>query len=97
VAGGFFLQRLAGVLSIVVGLWFLRPPVDTLAALTLWVAYLLVAGGILTIVAALGYRFASWNWSPASVVIDLVLGAIIWRILDSAPAVSASPAGKPVG
>jgi len=46
------LELLSGVLSIVVGLLFLRAPVGALAALTLLVACFLMAGGIFKIVAA---------------------------------------------
>jgi uncharacterized membrane protein HdeD (DUF308 family) len=76
---GFFLELLSGVLSIVVGLLFLRAPVGALAALTLLVACFLMAGGIFKIVAALAYRFAAWGWSLASGVIDLILGVMIWQ------------------
>ena len=49
---GFFLELLSGVLSIVVGLLFLRAPVGALAALTLLVACFLMAGRIFKVVAA---------------------------------------------
>jgi uncharacterized membrane protein HdeD (DUF308 family) len=76
---GFFLHLLSGVLSIVVGLLFLRAPVGALAALTLLVACFLMAGGVFKIVAAVAYRFAAWGWSLASGVIDLILGVMIWQ------------------
>ena len=50
---GFFLHLLSGVLSIVVGVLFLRAPVGALAALTLLMACFLMVGGIFKIVAAL--------------------------------------------
>ncbi len=76
---GFFLHLLSGVLSIVVGLLFLRAPVGALAALTLLMACFLMVGGIFKIVAAVGYRFASWGWALASGIIDLILGVLIWQ------------------
>jgi uncharacterized membrane protein HdeD (DUF308 family) len=76
---GFFLELLSGVLSIVVGLLFLRAPTGALAALTLLVACFLMVGGIFKIVAAVGYRFAAWGWSLASGIIDLILGVLIWQ------------------
>jgi uncharacterized membrane protein HdeD (DUF308 family) len=76
---GFFLELLSGVLSIVVGLLFLRAPVGALAALTLLVACFLMASGVFKIVAAVAYRFAAWGWSLASGVIDLILGVMIWQ------------------
>jgi uncharacterized membrane protein HdeD (DUF308 family) len=76
---GFFLELLSGVLSIVVGLLFLRAPVGALASLTLLVACFLMAGGLFKVVGALSYRFAAWGWTLAGGVIDLTLGVMIWR------------------
>jgi len=76
---GFFLELLSGVLSIVVGLLFLRAPAGALAALTLLVACFLMVGGIFKIVAAVGYRFAAWGWALAGGIIDLILGLMIWQ------------------
>jgi uncharacterized membrane protein HdeD (DUF308 family) len=76
---GIFLHLLSGVLSIVVGLLFLRAPLDALAALTLLIAGFLMAGGIFKVVAALSYRFAAWGWSLASGIIDVILGVLIWQ------------------
>jgi uncharacterized membrane protein HdeD (DUF308 family) len=80
---GFFLHLLSGVLSIVVGLLFLRAPINALLALTLLVACFLMVEGIFKIVAALSYRFAAWGWSLASGVIDLILGIMIWQELPT--------------
>ena len=76
---GFFLELLSGVLSIVVGLLFLRAPVGALAALTLLVACFLLVGGIFKVVSALAYRFAAWGWSLAGGIIDVILGVMIWQ------------------
>lgn len=75
---GIFLHLLSGVLSVVVGVLFLRAPIGALAALTLLLACFLMAGGTFKIVAALSYRFAAWGWPLASGVIDLLLGIMIW-------------------
>ena len=80
---GFFLELLSGVLSIVVGLLFLRAPVGALASLTLLVACFLMAGGLFKIVGALSYRFAAWGWTLAGGVVDLVLGVMIWQELPA--------------
>ena len=74
---GFFLHLLSGVLSIVVGLLFLKAPVDALAALTLLMASFLLVGGIFKVVAAASYRFAAWGWPLASGLIDVALGGMI--------------------
>jgi uncharacterized membrane protein HdeD (DUF308 family) len=76
---GFFLHLLSGVLSIVVGVLFLRAPVGALLALTILIASFLMVGGIFKIVAALSYRFAGWGWPLVSGVIDVVLGVMIWQ------------------
>ncbi|MDB5351850.1 MAG: hypothetical protein JWN86_3097 [Planctomycetota bacterium] len=75
---GFFLHLLSGVLSIVVGILFLRAPLGALLALTLLVASFLLVSGIFKIVAALSYRFAAWGWPLASGIIDVILGTLIW-------------------
>jgi len=70
---------LSGLLAIVVGLLFLRAPVDALLALTLLLACLLMVGGTFRIIAALTYRFGAWGWPLVSGVIDLILGILIWQ------------------
>lgn len=74
---GFFFHLLSGLLSLVVGVLFLRAPLDALIALTLLLACLLMVGGIFKIVAALTYRFAAWGWPLVSGIIDLILGVMI--------------------
>jgi uncharacterized membrane protein HdeD (DUF308 family) len=74
---GFFLHLLSGLLSIVVGVLFVRNPVGGLAALTLLVASLFLVSGSFKIVAALSHRFAHWGWPLLSGVIDAVLGVMI--------------------
>jgi uncharacterized membrane protein HdeD (DUF308 family) len=76
---GFFLHLLSGLLAIVVGLLFLRAPVEGLLALTLLVATFLLVGGIFKIVAALSFRFGGWAWPLVSGVIDVILGIMIWQ------------------
>ena len=75
---GFFLHLLSGVLSVVVGVLFLRAPLGAMLALTLLLSCLLMVRGIFNIVAALAYRFASWGWPLVSGIIDLILGVLIW-------------------
>jgi uncharacterized membrane protein HdeD (DUF308 family) len=67
------------VLSIVVGVLFLRAPVNALLALTLLLSCLLMVGGIFKIVAALSYRFGAWGWPLVSGAIDVILGVMIWQ------------------
>jgi uncharacterized membrane protein HdeD (DUF308 family) len=75
---GFFLHLLSGILSIVIGLFFLRAPLGALLALTLLAAAFLTVSGIFKITAALAYRFAGWGWPFAGGIIDLFLGLLIW-------------------
>jgi len=75
---GVFLHLLSGVLSIGIGILFLRAPVGALLALTLLVACFLLVGGIFKIVAAVSYRFAAWGWPLVSGIIDVILGVLIW-------------------
>jgi uncharacterized membrane protein HdeD (DUF308 family) len=80
---GFFIHMLSGVLSIVIGVLFLRAPLDALLALTLLVACFLMVGGIFKIVGALSYRFGAWGWPLAGGIIDLILGVMIWHDLPA--------------
>ena len=80
---GFFIHMLSGVLSIVIGVLFLRAPLDALLALTLLVACFLMVGGIFKIVGALSYRFGAWGWALAGGIIDLILGVMIWHDLPA--------------
>jgi uncharacterized membrane protein HdeD (DUF308 family) len=76
---GVFLHLLSGVLSVIVGLFFLRAPIGAMLALTLLLACLLMVGGLFRIIAALTYRFSSWGWPLFSGIIDVVLGVMIWQ------------------
>jgi len=76
---GFFFHLLSGVLSVVVGVLFLRAPVGALLALTLLLSCLLMVEGVFKIVAAVSYRFAAWGWPLVSGVIDVILGVMIWQ------------------
>jgi uncharacterized membrane protein HdeD (DUF308 family) len=80
---GFFLHLLSGLLSIVIGVLFLRAPANALLALTWLIAVMLMVGGLFKIVAALSYRFAAWGWPLLSGAIDLVLGILIWQELPA--------------
>jgi uncharacterized membrane protein HdeD (DUF308 family) len=74
---GFLLHLLSGVLSIVVGLLFLKSPTGALEALTLLMASFLMVGGIFKVVASASYRFAAWGWPLVSGLIDVALGVMI--------------------
>lgn len=80
---GFFFHLLSGLLSLVVGVMFLRAPLDALLALTLLLACLLMVGGIFKIITALTFRFTAWGWPLVSGLVDLVLGVMIWMELPT--------------
>jgi uncharacterized membrane protein HdeD (DUF308 family) len=65
-------------LGIIVGLLFLRAPVGAMRALTLLLACLLTAGGVVRIVGAISYRFEGRGWTATAGVIDVILGVLIW-------------------
>ena len=76
---GFFLHLLSGILSVIVGLFFVRAPIGALLALTLLLACLLMVAGLFRIIAALTYRFSCWGWPLLSGIIDVILGVMIWQ------------------
>lgn len=76
---GFLLHLLSGVLSIVIGVMFLRAPVSALFTLTYLIACFLIVGGVVKIAASLSHRFASWGWPLVGGVIDVILGVMIWQ------------------
>ena len=84
--GGVFAHLAAGVLSLVVGLLFLTRPTLAELALTLFVAVLLIVGGLFRMNVALLWRFPAWGWVVYDGVLSLVLGLVIWITLpESGP------------
>jgi uncharacterized membrane protein HdeD (DUF308 family) len=75
---GFFLHLLSGVLSVVVGFFFLRDPGGASLAMTLLLACFLIVAGSMKIVVSVTHRLASWGWVLLSGVIDVALGLMIW-------------------
>jgi uncharacterized membrane protein HdeD (DUF308 family) len=77
--GGFFVDLLAGLLSVVVGFLMIANPEATAVALTLLIALFLIFGGIFRIVVALTVRFHNWIWLLLHGAVNLLLGIMIWR------------------
>ncbi|WP_165224732.1 HdeD family acid-resistance protein [Aquisphaera insulae] len=75
---GFFLVLLMGVLYAVLGILFIRQPVQAAAALTLLLACALMVGGLFRIIVALAYRFPQWGWVLLGGLLNLFLGILIW-------------------
>ena len=75
----FLLQMLVGILYIVLGMMMTDAPLKSTAALTLFVASLLLVVGIFRIVAALVLRFPQWGWALLNGIVTVMLGLIIYR------------------
>jgi uncharacterized membrane protein HdeD (DUF308 family) len=77
--GGFFIQLLAGILYVVVGLLMIENPVGAAVALTLMLAAVFLVGGLLRIIASVYYKFPGWGWVLFNGIVTLLLGLMIWR------------------
>ncbi len=75
---GFFLMLLMGVLYIVLGILFIRQPLEAAEALTLLIACMLMVSGAFRIVGSLMHRFSHWGWVFVGGLLNLVLGIMIW-------------------
>ena len=75
---GFFLMLLMGVLYIVLGLLFVRQPIEAAEALTLLLACTLMVSGVFRIAGSLMHRFPQWGWIFFGGVLNLALGVMIW-------------------
>jgi len=77
--GGVFINLLTGLLYVVVGFMMVANPGEAAATLTLLIALFLMFGGIFRIAVALMLRFPHWGWLALHGLINLLLGAAIWR------------------
>jgi uncharacterized membrane protein HdeD (DUF308 family) len=79
-APGFWWNLLTSILFIVAGLLLLMRPLAGVITLTIILSAYLLAGGIVRIMLALGYRSdipRAWSWVLISGVVDIVLALII--------------------
>jgi uncharacterized membrane protein HdeD (DUF308 family) len=76
---GFFIHLLVGVLYAVAGMVMLNHPLGAAAGLTLMMAVIFMASGILRIIASLLERFHAWPLVLLNGFISLALGIFIWR------------------
>jgi len=58
--GGFLIELFAGLLYVIVGLLIVGNPAASAVALTLFIAFFLLIGGLFRVVAALTVRFHHW-------------------------------------
>jgi uncharacterized membrane protein HdeD (DUF308 family) len=75
---GVFLELLAGVLYVVVGVLTLGRPVESAVVLTLLLASFLMVAGLFRVFAAPIVQMPNWGWVFASGVVSLLLGLAIW-------------------
>ncbi len=76
---GAFLQLLAGILYLVLGVLTFERPLEFEITLTLLIASLLIVGGTSRLAAAIALRFEGWIWPVVNGAISLLLGVMIWR------------------
>jgi uncharacterized membrane protein HdeD (DUF308 family) len=78
----FWLQLVSVVLSVIVGLLFLRHPGEGLLTLTLLLIVFFMVEGISKIIFALTIRpFPNWGWVLVSGVIGILLSFYLWASL----------------
>lgn len=77
--GGFSIDLISGILSLVVGLMILFHPVQAAVALTFLIAMFLMIGGTFRIITALSVRHGHWVWLLLNGVVTLALGVMIWK------------------
>jgi uncharacterized membrane protein HdeD (DUF308 family) len=70
---------LSGALYLVLGFLMINNPLNAAAVLTLVLGVMLMAGGLVRILAAVSQRFHGWAWALLNGVISLFLGIVIWR------------------
>ena len=76
---GFFLDLLAGILYVVVGLLIVGNPQGAAIKLTLFIAIFLFVDGIFRIATALAIRNPHWFWVLLNGVVSIALGIMIWQ------------------
>ena len=78
----FWLQLISVVLSVIVGVLFIRQPGEGLLAITLLLIVFFMVEGISKLVFALTIRpFPNWGWVLASGVIGILLSLVLWASL----------------
>ena len=76
---GVLVQLLVGILYVIVGSMITDKPLQSAAALTLFVAAFCIVVGAFRTVAALVVRYPYWGWSLLNGMITLLLGVVIYR------------------
>jgi uncharacterized membrane protein HdeD (DUF308 family) len=75
----FWLQLVSVVLSVIVGVLFLRNPAESLLTLTLLVVVFFMVEGISKVIFSLTIRpFPNWGWVLLSGFISILLAVVLW-------------------
>jgi uncharacterized membrane protein HdeD (DUF308 family) len=78
----FWLQLVSVVLSVIIGVLFLRDPGQALLVLTLLLIVFLMVEGISKVIFSLTIRpFPNWGWILASGIIGILLALYLWASL----------------
>src|SRR5215467_15647272 len=78
----FWLQLISVVLSVIVGVLFIRHPGESLLTLTLLLIVFFMVEGISKLIFALTIRpFPNWGWVLASGIIGILLSLYLWSSL----------------
>jgi uncharacterized membrane protein HdeD (DUF308 family) len=78
----FWLQLVSVVLSVIIGVLFLRDPGQALLVLTLLLIVFLMVEGISKVIFSLTIRpFPNWGWVLASGIIGILLALYLWASL----------------
>lgn len=78
----FWLQLISVTLSILIGVFFVRDPGESLLALTMLLIVFFMVGGMAKIIFALTIRpFPNWGWVLASGAIGVLLSIYLWSSL----------------
>ena len=76
---GVLVQLLVGILYVVLGFMITDKPLQSVMAMTLFVAAFCIVAGIFRVVAALSIRFPYWGWSLLNGMVTFLLGVIIYH------------------
>ncbi len=77
-AGHVFLHLLVGVLDLIVGLILLTHPLAGALIVTLFLAAMLIVGGLFRIFSTFGAHYPHAGWAILSGIIACILGILLW-------------------
>lgn len=77
-AGHVILMLLVGVLNVIIGLMLIEHPLVGALVITLFIATLLIFGGVFRFFSALWLQVPGYGWIAISGVISIVLGVLLW-------------------